>query len=66
MNVFFFYYYLIQKVKNYFVFVVKCVIDGWKMSGKISMIKVYIDGVCFDFKIIYFIIYEVYFVRVLY
>lgn len=45
---------------------VKCVIDGWKMSGKISMIKVYIDGVCFDFKIIYFIIYEVYFVRVLY
>ncbi|XP_022293605.2 gastric triacylglycerol lipase-like [Crassostrea virginica] len=32
--------------------VVKCIVDGWKMSGKTSMIKAYIDGACPDFKTI--------------
>lgn len=29
--------------------VIKCVVDGWQMSGKTSMIKAYIDGKCPDF-----------------
>lgn len=42
----------------------KCVIDGWKMSGKTSMIKAYIDGACPDFKTIHPTTHEVHSVRV--
>uniref|UniRef100_K1QFY0 Gastric triacylglycerol lipase n=1 Tax=Magallana gigas TaxID=29159 RepID=K1QFY0_MAGGI len=53
-----------KKAKNHPVPVAKCVIDGWKMSGKTSMIKAYIDGACPDFKTIHPTTHEVHSVRV--
>jgi hypothetical protein len=30
--------------------VINCVVDGWQMSGKTSMIKAFIDGKCPNFE----------------
>ncbi|XP_061193523.1 gastric triacylglycerol lipase-like isoform X2 [Saccostrea echinata] len=39
--------------------VIKCVVDGWQMSGKTSMIQAYIDGKCPKFESIHPTVHEI-------